>query len=134
MIVAFEKSETVRRHTFELPGSYPNEPMASVDAARNGDEVTLTVSNRLPHNLPTGDFGMRIIVVRAQGLDAKRQATPIGQWELTRSGDGALAVGGSRHWTFSVPPDARRLRVTMVRYVREDAKGTSMFETEILLP
>ena len=134
MIVAFEKSETVRRHTFELPGSYPNEPMASVDAARNGDEVTLTVSNRLPHNLPTGDFGMRIIVVRAQGLDAKRRTTPVGQWELTRSGGGALSVGGSRRWTFSVPPAARRLRVTMVRYGLDDAGRAPMFETEILLP
>lgn len=132
LLVAFEKAEAEKRHTFNMVGR--GRP-AVIGVTRRDGLVVLTVSNPLPHNLPTGDYGVRVVAVKAEALDAERKATVVGQWELTRSGDGAaIPAGGSRKWTFDVPAGARSIRVSLTRRGRGGARAATLLEKEIPLP
>lgn len=132
ILVGFEKSGKERRHTFNLVGR--GKP-AVIGVTRRDGQVVLTVSNPLPHNLPTGDYGVRVITVKAEALDAGQKASVVGQWELTRSGDnGPIPAGGSRRWTFGVAADARSIRVRLTRRGRGGARAATLLEQEVPLP
>ncbi len=77
VLVSFEDEFDGRRHTFHLGAleGFAGAVAASIeDVRRPGDDVlrcTLVVTNRLPHLLPTGDFGARPIAIEVEASDAR---------------------------------------------------------------
>lgn len=132
--VAAEKAEIQHRHTFMLvPGKLP-EPPFTLDVAATGDQMTIALTNRLPHNLPTGDFGVRIVQIEALGIDSHGASASLGRWELTNFGAGALPSGQSRHWSVPRSPDLRALRLQVARQGRDGADRVVLLQKEVPLP
>jgi predicted CXXCH cytochrome family protein len=134
VFVAAEKQALEHQHAFTLtPTDLPETPF-TLDLACEGNQASLTLTNRLPHNLPTGDFGVRIIDIIADGLDAQGHATQVGHWELTNAANGSLPAGQSRQWVVPILPDVRTLRASMARHGRDGAERALLLQKEITLP
>lgn len=134
-IVAAEEEVVQHRHTFTLvPTDLKNDPIA-IDIARipDSDDVAIRLTNLLPHNLPTGDFGVRLVIVQAVGVQSDGAQRPLGQWEITSRGDNVLAAGQSRQWTLKLPPDLRSMRVRVCREGRDGANPAELLSKEATL-
>ncbi|MDB5289866.1 MAG: hypothetical protein JWL69_1107, partial [Phycisphaerales bacterium] len=97
-------------------------------------EIAVTLTNHLPHDLPTGDFGVRILQVTVRGLDAAGKESVLAQWEVTGNIGGSVPSGGSRCWHVARPPETRRLKLEMVRRGREPADEFLLLRKEVALP
>ncbi len=134
-LVAAETAALEHRHVFSLSADgLTDGPCTLKVNCADRSEATITLVNRLPHNLPTGDFGVRIIHISATGIDAHGVGTVLGHWELTRAAGGALAGGQSRSWRVELPPDVRMLCVEVVRQGRESADRTVLLRKEVAVP
>jgi hypothetical protein len=133
-IVAAEKAGDERRHTFDLAPANADPPLASFSLRREGGRLVLSLRNDLPHNLPTGDYGVRVITVSAEALNAQRLPAPCGQWELTSAGEGKMASEAQRQWKTDPPPGTTAIRVRLVRSGRDGANSAVLMETEVPLP
>jgi hypothetical protein len=133
-IVAAEEDRLLHRHTFELaPDELQERPLElRVERVATGTQIELT--NRLPHNLPTGDFGVRVVQVDAVGINATGEQISLGQWELTNSGDTALRAGESRRWQVAAPQTVERVAVTVSRHGRDDSNRRVLFVAEVAVP
>jgi hypothetical protein len=133
LFVSFEKNVMQKRHTFAtVPEALENQPY-SVKAAQDAKTVTLAVTNHLPHSLPPGDFGMRIVLLKVFIVAAKGKTTLLGKRELIRELGSAIPPLSSLVWKLILPADARSLRVEMVRSGHEDEEISTLMETEIIL-
>jgi Cytochrome c554 and c-prime len=133
-IVAAEKPTFEHRHTFSMSlDEMPYAPV-SLDAAIIDANAVITLRNLLPHNLPTGDFGVRIVEVVAQAIDDREQGTVIGRWELTGTAKGSLPAGAARRWVAAVPPDATRIHVEVARFTHGGGERTVLLEREVARP
>jgi hypothetical protein len=133
-IVAAEVPATEHRHVFTLvPTDLPEKPFdLSVQVAPGDLAVTLT--NHLPHDLPTGDFGVRILQVTVRGIDAAGKESVLAQWEVTGNLGGPVPPGGSRCWHIARPPGVRRLKLEMVRRGSGPADQSLLLRKEVALP
>ena len=132
-IVAAEKPEVQHRHSFLLTPSELPESAVDIELERDSKGLHLRLTNRLPHNLPTGDFGVRIVHVTAHALVRDGAEQPAGAWELTNAG-GWLASGASTSWSLELPPGTRAVRVRGTRRGRDNANEAVLFEREVPLP
>jgi hypothetical protein len=133
-IVAAEVPAIEHRHVFTLiPTELPEKPF-DLSAQVVSGEVTVTLENFLPHNLPTGDFGMRILQVTVRGVDGAGIESILARWEVTGILGGPIPSGGSRHWHVALPTDVRRLKLEMVRRGRESADQLLLLRKEVALP
>ncbi len=133
VIVAFERAADQKRHTFELTPQW-DEPPVTVSVAWAGRAATVTVINKLPHNLPTGDFGVRVVAVEVIDIAHDGGARPLAQWELTRSGGGAIPAGQAKQWRLVVPDGTRELGIRLVRRGRDGADAVTIFEMQVPVP
>jgi hypothetical protein len=133
-IVAAEVPADEHRHVFTLvPTDLPEKPFElSVGNAQGQLAVTLT--NHLPHDLPTGDFGVRLLEVTVRALDAAGKESVLAQWEVTGNIGGSVPSGGSRSWHVARPPGIRRVKLEMVRRGREPADQSLLLRKEVVLP
>ena len=134
VFVAAEKQALEHRHAFTLTPTDLTEAPITLDLACTGNQARVTLTNRVPHNLPTGDFGVRIVEVTAEGLDAQGHTTPLGHWELTNAANGFLAAGQSRQWSVPIAADLRTLRASIERHGRDGAERAVLLRKEITLP
>lgn len=134
IIVDFETPVEEKQHVFELVPTDLSEEPFSVEILREGRKGTLRLTNHLPHALPTGDFGVRIVLIEVQALDQQGRTTTLGQWELNNAGDRALAATASRAWEFSIPEDMHRIHVLMTRRGRAGANLAVLMDKEVPLP
>ncbi len=83
ILVTFESRHEVRSHHLMLPGQI--NPEVAPRVLLNSDhhnEINITITNTLPHDLPTGSFGEKQIMIQAhrlQGdhiLETKTQPVP----------------------------------------------------------
>lgn len=71
ILVSFEDEHDVRSHNLMLPGHVKKEVLPRLHLVSDeGNTVTYTITNTLPHDLPTGSFGDKEIVVRLRRLRA----------------------------------------------------------------
>lgn len=133
-IVAAEKPTLEHRHTFSLvPEDLPDPPF-ELQVTSTRTEATITLQNYLPHNLPTGDFGVRIVQIQADGIDANGNTRSLEQWELTSSGNGSLPSGQSRQWSLALPSDTKTLRIIVARHGRDDVDRIVLLRKEVACP
>lgn len=112
LLVAMEKQVPVRKHEFRIPDD-PEFIVLSVTRSATG--VQITVENRCPHDLPTGDFGFRVVTLEAFAVDRRGEESVAGEWELTRELGTALGPRESRTWTVAVPDGSKLTRAVLTR-------------------
>ncbi len=123
VIVAAESVHIERRHRFDL-GALDGFPDAvDVVATQADGDLRIDVRNRLPHSLPTGQFGPRTIVadVRfedAVGVEIERRRLV---WSM-RLGTSIAAYGRDSR-NVPIPTGAARATVTLRRPERGDLRG-----------
>ena len=115
LLVAMEKEVPVRRHEFRIPPASASLGYVAMSAGRSGSGVDITVENRCPHDLPTGDFGFRVVTLEVFAVDGGGEASLAGRWELTRESGTALESQGSRTWTVPVPQGGRLTHAVLTR-------------------
>ncbi len=133
-IVASEKAGEGRRHSFDLVPSLKDTLPAAVSVSRQGGQWELTLRNLLPHNLPTGDYGSRVILVTAEAVDAGGRAAPCGRWELNSADEDAIASLGQKKWKINPPAGTKAIRVRLVRSAGDGTNTATLMETQAKLP
>jgi hypothetical protein len=80
-----------------------------------GDGLDVVVDNKLPHSLPTGDFGFRVVTLEVFGIDAAGQSRRVGSWELAGESSTAIAPRQTRVWHLSIDQDFEVFRAVLTR-------------------
>ncbi|MBI4880676.1 MAG: hypothetical protein HY812_13610 [Planctomycetes bacterium] len=137
-LVALEDEFPGRRHTFHLDAVANFEDALRVELHSRAREhgavsVALKLENRLPHLIPTGEFGFRRVRVTFTGLDRSGAALATREWELFKELGEALALGEPRTFAACLPEEATALRVT-VAAGKESGAEVIFFEQEWSLP
>jgi hypothetical protein len=112
VLVAMEKRHSQREHRFDVGAVAHFADAARLAVSGGPDGLTVRIENRLPHALPTGDYGPRRVEVRLTWV--ARDGTPAGRQTLVRSVRGGNAVPALGVATTSVKPPARATRVAAV--------------------
>ena len=120
IIVAFEHEVLQKKHDFSIVSFETEIDIISIEANRNNSSVTITITNNLPHSLPSVDFGFRILILEAMTIDSKDNPTIIGQRELIKELASAIPPLGTFEWQLKIPPDTVFLRVNLTRLSYEE--------------
>lgn len=136
LIVAFEDEHTLKRHTFVRVPEGVEPPPISCELVRSGDGWLLRLHNALPHSLPPGDFGVRVVTVEARAVSGSAESPQplLGRWELVRELGTHVPAGGSRDWPLEPPTGARAVRVLVVRSGSEGAETAELLHVEVPIP
>ena len=132
-LVAAETAAVEHRHLFSLTPDELKDGPCTLAVTRDGAAATIQITNLLPHDLPTGDFGVRNIVVAAKSVDEHGNASSLGQWELTRAGNAALPGGQSRSWRVSLDPRAKSIALEVTRQGREPGDRVVILHKEFAI-
>lgn len=120
-----------RKHTFDLVPTNLDEPSVAVEAQRNGDKVSLTVFNHLPHSLPPGDFGVRVVVIEVFEKRPSSGEQPLAHRELFHEGGRSIAPRSSLHFEVTLPPGAASLFIRLTREGRAGADRIELLSQEV---
>ncbi len=120
ILVSMEKQVPQKRHGFRIPHGVRSHGVIPLTIEPSGRFLRIRVQNRLPHHLPTGDFGFRVLTLDAFSIDADGNATRAGRWELARESATALAPQESREWSVELGTGCRSARVVLTRRSYED--------------
>jgi len=131
IIVAFEKEGMLRRHDFSVSGDYIPGKIIGVTAERSGSVLTVKVKNTLPHNLPTGDFGFRVLGLEAVAFDKTDREIVLGKQELAPELSSAVAPNGVLTWKVDIPPDAVKASIRLIRKSYEKSDFTLLANVEV---
>jgi hypothetical protein len=133
-IVAAEVPAIEHQHLFTLiPTDLPAKPF-DLTIQRVAGELAVTLTNFLPHDLPTGAFGVRLVDVIVLGLDSAGNESIVARWEVAGTIGGPVPSGGSRVWHVALPPETGRLTLELVRRGREPDDQFLLLRKEVVLP
>ena len=131
IIVAFEHEAPQRQHVFQILPEDTADEIVSVSAVRAGSTVNLSVRNNLPHLLPTGDFGFRVVDLKVSMDDAQGNSVEILQEELTKELKTAIGAGQTWQRVVQVPTSTSRLRLKLQRRSYPDHPVIDLYNDEV---
>lgn len=119
-LVAFEDEYEGRRHTFHLDAvdGFEDAVEARLEGGRRDpDRVRgeVVLVDRLPHRVPTGDFGFRRVALELVALDATGQPLATTTAELYADLGTALEPGIDRAFPFDFPGATSAVRARLSR-------------------
>jgi hypothetical protein len=132
-LVAAETSALEHRHSFSIMPDELKDGPCKLEVTCNHGEATVTIVNLLPHDLPTGEFGVRTIQVTAEAIDTHNQKNLLARWELTRANGASLAGGKSKSWNVAVGHEAKSLQIEVARQGREPDDHVVLIRKEVAL-
>ncbi len=115
VIVSMEKQVPQRQHKFSILGEAQPQGLISLTIKPSGDSLNVLVENNLPHSLPTGDFGFRIVTLEIFGIDAGGTSALAGSWELAGESATAVPAQGAREWSLDIGPGFKTVRAVLTR-------------------
>jgi len=115
VLVAMEKEVSQRRHGFHILNDTQPPGLITLIAMRSGSTVEVRIENHLPHDLPTGDFGFRILTLEIFALDTSGNSVPIKTLELARELGTSIPPHGTRVWSVDVDGDVQAVRTVLTR-------------------
>ena len=133
-IVAMEKPNVEHRHVFDCPDAHASADDYALNAVATNHRITVTLQNRLPHNLPTGDFGVRLVQVTATAVNATGKQSEIAQWEIAGTQNQSLAPGAVRRWDADLPAGTQTVRLSLARKDRNPADTVVILEKAVAIP
>ena len=102
----------------------------TIDVSRPEETVvSITLRNNLPHAVPTGDFGVRTITIRASTGTEPKHIERQSEWELASKLGNALPPGSSRTWRFTIPAEHTQLRVQVFRHAPGTEEDNLVFDS-----
>lgn len=124
IIVSFEKEVKQRRHGFSIEETKALDPppvdVAPVEIRRagNGYDVTVRVENKIPHTIPTGDFGYReaILIVTLRDEGGVRASFEHHLFNETKT---AIPAGGSALFQGRLEGEGTEIEIVLVRAGKE---------------
>lgn len=142
LIVAFEDDHVVKRHTFTRVPRDTEPVLITCELVTSGGRTLLRLCNNLPHSLPPGDFGVRIVTVEALALSggaagpdaSDPEPQLLGRWELVREIGTHAPPGASREWPLSLLSGCRAVLVRVFREGRDGAGKELLLKCEVLTP
>jgi len=133
LIVSLEHEVAQRQHTFRIQTDESIREMVSIQATRNGSTVELSVRNNLPHPLPTGDFGFRVLDLIVSRDDQQGNTIEVFREELTKELKTAIPAGDRLQRVIQVPAATATLRLQIQRRSYKDHPVLDLFEQEVTL-
>ncbi|MCO5170655.1 MAG: cytochrome c family protein [Planctomycetes bacterium] len=137
LLVALEDPVPQRRHTFDVTAVDLTDAFdLRIAVARAGDavEAEVTVVSRVPHLVPTGDFGFRQGDVIVEGRDAAGASTGRIARALHKELGTALRPGEPLVVRGSLPPATTRVEVTLGRAGRDGERPALLARAEARVP
>ncbi len=125
ILVSMEEEHTLRRHTFDY--GKPDKPEEAVSFAiewecgEDGCFVEVEVLNKLPHFIPTGDFGFRKGVLTLTAKSGEGKVVSRQGVDLFKEIKTALKPGERRSFRFSAPAETSRVEITLEREGQDEA-------------
>lgn len=136
VLVALEDRVPQRRHLFQLSAvTWEGEAVASEVRAERGPDgvaVEVRIENRLPHLVPTGDFGSRHALLRLVGRDAAGAETARIERPFRKELGQALVPGVVSSTSATFPLSTGKLELSFLR-VGRDGSSLALLEREVTL-
>lgn len=121
ILVALEDEHEVRSHHLMLPGQIEGTVALIVELVQDeNNKVTFTITNNLPHDLPTGSFGEKQILVRLRRLEGAGVLATTTQLLPT-----VLSPGQSHTMTLSLALGDQSKHI-QIRLLRRDGSGQQL--------
>jgi len=133
LIVAMEHRTPQRRHTFAIPTSDSTDGMIHLEVRRVDAGTQVTLRNRLPHDLPTGDYGFRVLVLEIAAVDSQCEAHVLTREELAPETKTAIPPEGTWQRTMAIPAETVSLRVHLRRHSYEDQDVLDLLDRMVSL-
>jgi hypothetical protein len=116
VLVAMEKQVPQRRHNFCILNDGQSQDLIALTIVSSGDSLDIFIENNLPHDLPTGDFGFRVVTLEVFGIDASGNSMLLGGWELAGEAATAILAHGTRTWSLNIGSSVRTVRAVLTRH------------------
>jgi hypothetical protein len=120
VIVAMEHETPQRRHVFAIPQAEALDEMFTVEIKRAETDVEVSLHNRLPHSLPTGDYGFRILVLELLATDNQGTEHSLTRVELAPEMKTHIPAFETWRGMVTVPADSVSLRIRLRRHSYHD--------------
>jgi hypothetical protein len=133
VIVGFEKEVTQKRHNFAILSAGLTESPVSFETERSGSDIVLVVKNNLPHALPTGDFGYRMLLMEIFTISPRGNIVSLGKREFAKELKNAFQPKGTARWMLAIPPGTKAIRVSLKRQSYEGDPVLSLMDIEVPL-
>ncbi|MFC1637113.1 cytochrome c3 family protein [Planctomycetota bacterium] len=133
VIVSLEKETELKRHDFAVLTTGQEGPSVSFEVQRSGSDIELVFKNNLPHALPTGDFGYRVLVLKISAIDARGNEVSLKQREFAKELDNAILAKGTVRLHLDTPPKTRAIRIHLVRQSYKEDQVLDLMDIEIPL-
>jgi hypothetical protein len=131
IIVAFEKEQILRRHDFSVPADNVPGKIITVKAKRDGTMLKIQITNNLPHNLPTGDFGFRVLELQVITADELNREMVLGKRELVPELSSAIRPHDTLTWNVEIPRDTVKASIRLKRRSYEEQDNIVLASVEI---
>ncbi len=95
--------------------------------------LTLEITNNLPHRLPTGEFGFRVLELEAVVMDSQGRRVGLERRAPAPELSTALGARGTLTWNLEVPADAARAVVSLRRRSYDEADAVMLANVELSL-
>lgn len=120
IIVSMEHETPQRRHIFAMAPTESVREMVMLEVRRVETDAEVILHNRLPHRLPTGDYGFRVLVLEilVQGEDGAEHS--LSRVELTPEMKTDIVPLGTWNRRVALPENSVSLRVRLQRRSYED--------------
>jgi hypothetical protein len=133
VIVGFEEKVAQRRHDFTILNAGLTEQPVSIETERSGSDLVLVVKNNLPHNLPTGDFGYRVLLMEIFTISQRGSIASLGKREFAKELGNAFQPMGSARWMLAIPPQTKAIRISLRRQSYEGDPVLNLMDIEVPL-
>ena len=133
LIVAMEHETAQRRHVFAIPTADSTGELIELEVRRVETGVEVRLYNRLPHSLPTGDYGFRVLVLEITALDGQGGESALAQMELAPETKTAIPAQGTWNHSAAVPEGSRSLRVRLRRLSYDDQTVLNLLDRTVEL-
>ncbi len=131
IIVAFEKQQMLRRHDFTVSRNFVPGKFITVTAKRDGSSLTIQITNNLPHNLPTGDFGFRVLEILVIAVDERDHEIVLEKRELVPELSSAIRPHGTLTWNIRIPQDTVKASLQLKRRSYEEQDNILLANVKI---
>ena len=133
VIVSFEKEAELKRHDFAIPADARAQLPVAFEVQRFGSDVELVLKNNLPHALPTGDFGYRVLLLEIFAVDPQGKAASLEQWEIAKELGNAIPAEETARWRLEVPPETKAIRLHLARQSYKEDQSLDLMDVELPL-
>ena len=133
VIVSFEKEGELKRHNFAILTTAQEEPPVSFELQQSGSDIELVFKNNLPHTLPTGDFGYRVLILEIFAVDARGNEVSLERREFAKELDNAIPAKGMLRLRLDAPRETRAIRAHLVRQSYKEDQVPDLTDIEIPL-